>query len=299
MIKKLKGSAPVLVEKRLKMLVYGPAGVGKTTAAIMFPQSYIIDTEHGTDYYSKTINASASVVLQTNNVDEIKDELHTLLAEKHEFKTLIIDPITQVYNACQEKWTRIFEKHTSNEKTLETQDFGPRYWGRVKQDMKILDRLILSQDMNVIVTSHQKDIYGPNMAKLGVGPDTKKGDAYIFDLVFELNNINGKRMAVVKKERAEIGEQKFPPEFEWSYKNFLAFYGADIISRQAKPVSLAKPSDIEELNKLLEVVKIEDDLVLKWFNKADVDSFDQMTEVQIQGCINYCHKKLNELGRAK
>ena len=52
----LKGKKPEQKEKRLKMFIFGAAGIGKTTAAIQFPQNYIIDTEKGTDYYSNIIN---------------------------------------------------------------------------------------------------------------------------------------------------------------------------------------------------------------------------------------------------
>ena len=41
----LRARKPEAVVKRLKMFMFGPAGVGKTTAAIQFPKSYIIDGE--------------------------------------------------------------------------------------------------------------------------------------------------------------------------------------------------------------------------------------------------------------
>jgi len=44
----LRARKPEAVVKRLKMFMFGPAGVGKTTAAIQFPNSYIIDAERGT-----------------------------------------------------------------------------------------------------------------------------------------------------------------------------------------------------------------------------------------------------------
>jgi flagellar biosynthesis GTPase FlhF len=44
----LRAKKPEAVEKRLKLFMYGPAGVGKTTAAIQFPNAYIIDCEKGT-----------------------------------------------------------------------------------------------------------------------------------------------------------------------------------------------------------------------------------------------------------
>lgn len=291
----LKAVKPEAKEKRLKLLVYGPAGVGKTTAAIQFPNAYIVDTERGTDHYAKTINKSGSVVLQSNNPDEIRDELQQLLTKKHPYKTLIIDPITQVYNSCQEKWTRIFEKYAKTTKEAEIQDFGPRYWGRVKQDMKAIDRLLLSLDMNVLITSHQKDIYGPGMQKVGVGPDTKKGDEYLFDLVFELKNLGGKRMAITTKERAEMGESRFPPEFEWSYDSFLNYYGSDVIQRASKPLALATPEQVIELTTLLGVVKVEEETINKWLTKAEVDKFADMKEDQILGCIAYCKNTLAKL----
>ncbi len=40
----LKGKKPHEIEKRLKLLLYGRAGVGKTMTAIQFPQPYVIDT---------------------------------------------------------------------------------------------------------------------------------------------------------------------------------------------------------------------------------------------------------------
>ena len=112
----LKGTKPEKKEKRLKMFVFGQAGVGKTLAALRFPYSYIVDTEKGTDFYHETINRSNSTVLQTTNPDDVKEELKALLTTKHPYKTLIIDPVTQIYNAVQEKWTKLFEKHASHKR---------------------------------------------------------------------------------------------------------------------------------------------------------------------------------------
>ena len=45
----LRGKKPEAVEKRMKALFFGPAGVGKTTAAIQFPAPYLIDTDRGAE----------------------------------------------------------------------------------------------------------------------------------------------------------------------------------------------------------------------------------------------------------
>jgi len=294
----LKAKAPEKVEKRLKMLVYGPAGVGKTTACLQFTNAYIIDTEKGTSLYNDSINKAKSVVLQTLNPDEIKEELHALLTEKHGYKTLIIDPITQVYNATQEKWTRVFEKYAKSEKEAEVMDFGMRYWGKVKSDFKGLQRIMLSLDMNVIVTSHQKDIYGTGMTKIGIGPDTMKGDEYIFDYVFQVERKGKDLIAKTIKERAEIGKQKFPDEFVWSYDNFKKFYGAEIIEKEATPVAMATKEQIERVNKLIEVVKVDEETITKWLTKADADDFSDLNNEQITKVIDFLEKKVTGLVEA-
>lgn len=287
----LKGKKPEAKEKRLKMFLYGPAGVGKTTAALQFPNSYVIDMEKGTDYYAESMNKSGSAVLQTVSAEDIKTEIRSLLTEKHDYRTLIIDPVTQLYNSLQDKWTRIFEKHSKAD-AAEIQDFGMRYWGRVKAEYKSIQRMLLSLDMNVIITSHQKDVYGAGMQKVGVGPDSMKGDSYVFDMVFRLDNVNGKRIAFTEKERAEIGKNRFPASFEWSYPNFLKFYGQEIIERAADPVAMSSKEQVAEVNRLLDVVKVDDETVSDWFTRADVDAWEEMSGERIQKCIDFLKKKI-------
>lgn len=291
----LRAKSPTKVETRLKMFVYGPAGVGKTTACLQFPKAYIIDTERGTSFYDNVINKAGSVVLQTLNVDEIKEELKALATEKHTYKTLIIDPVTQVYNNTQEKWTRTFEQYAKSEKEKDVQDFGMRYWAKVKGDFKGLQRLMLALDMNVIVTSHQKDVYGTGFSKIGVTFDSMKGDDYLFDLVFRVERKNGDLMAYKVKERAEIGKERFPAEFIWSYENFCKFYGKEIIEKDATPVVMATAEQVAKITRLVEIVKIDDEILNKWYAKADVDSFAEMTGEQISKCIEFVEKKISGL----
>lgn len=292
----LKGIAPNQKEKRIKMLVYGPAGVGKTLSALQFDHAYIIDAEKGTDFYGDTIRKSNSAVLQTNNVDEIKEEIRTLLTTTHPYRVLILDPITQIYNACQEKWSKIFEKYAKTEKEADLQDFGFRFWSRVKSEMKAIDRMLVALDMSVIILSHQKDIYGPGMQKIGIGPDSMKGTEYLFDYVFELKNINEKRMATTIKERAEIGKNKFPAQFEWSYANFLKFYGKDIIEKESVPLQLISKDQLTELNRLIQAMNISETEQAQWLTKADADKLDELTEDQADKLLKFLHKKLDPKG---
>jgi len=292
----LKAVVPEKIEKRLKLFLYGPSGVGKTIAAIMFPRAYILDTEKGADYYGEMIKQSGSVIFQSNDYNEIKRELETLLTEDHSYKTLIIDPITIIYQTIQDFWMKRFKQDAVEKNkggNADLNDPGMRFWGKVKSDYKALQRLILKLDMNVIVTAHLKDVYGNNFNKIGVAPDSMRGDDYFFDLVFRMEKRGKDRYAITEKERAEIGKNKFPEEFIWTYENFKKFYGAETLERKAKPVAMATKEQIVQITGLLETVKVEQDWIDKIMTKADADDWHELTFDQIQKCLDFLLKKLN------
>lgn len=291
----LLAKKPEIKEKRLKLFMYGPPAVGKTVASLQFKNAFIIDTEKGTDFYSKLINDNDSAVFQSTNIDEIRSQLKELLTTEHPYKTLVIDPMTQVYNAVQDKWTRIFEKYAKTDQEKEVGDFGMRYWGKVKGEIKSLQRIIMQLDMNVIITAHQKDVYGTGFSKMGVTFDSMKGDDYLFDLVFHIVKKGNIRIAETVKERALPGEQKFPAEFEWSYQNFLNFYGKDIIEKAAVPVALATTEQIHRALELVEALKVPESQVEKWFDASDVSEWTEMKQEQVQKCIALMEQKIMQL----
>jgi GTPase SAR1 family protein len=288
----LRAKTPEAKSKRIKMMMFGPAGVGKTTAAIGWPSSVVIDMERGTDSYHESLKKAGSVVFQTTNPDEVKEEIKALMTEKHPYTTIIIDPVTILYGAIQEKWTRIFSKYADTEKATELQDFGFRYWAKVKSDYKAIMRMLLTCDLNVILTAHQKDLYGEGMKKVGLGSDSMRGDEHIFDYIFQLTqDAKGRRMAVTRKERAEIGRNKFPAEFEWSYANFLIYYGKDALERESTPVPLATAEQVAEVKRLLSIVKVDESWESDCLTKADVDTWEELTAEKMQKALDYLNKK--------
>jgi hypothetical protein len=280
----LRGKKPEAVVKRLKLFMYGPAGVGKTTAAIQFPNSYVIDCERGTENYDKLLDASGSIVFQTVDIQEVIQEVKALLTEKHDFRTLVIDPITPIYNDLLEKC----EQRVGS-------DFG-RHYGEANKIMKRLANLIMALDMNVIVTAHAKKEYGDNLRVLGQTFDGWRQLDYWFDLVVELTK--GKagsagrkgRFARVVKTRLE----QFPDEevFEWSYDAIQRKYGVETLERQASVVQLASPRQVAEIKDLLGIVRLPEGLVDKWFAKAGVDTWEDMPADAIQKCVEYVRGRL-------
>lgn len=274
----LRARKPEAVTKRLKLFMFGPAGVGKTTAAINFPNAYVIDGERGCENYDKLITANGGVVFQTTDIREVITELRSLLNEKHTYRTLVIDPITPIFNDLLDRCeARVGDAHG-------------KHYGAANKDMKRMANLIMNLDMNVIVTAHAKAEYGDNLKKLGYTFDGWKQLDYWFDLVVELGKSGKKRMAKVKKTRIET----FPDEdvFEWSYDAVKKRYDASIIEREAKQVSLATPDQITEIKQLLSVVRLPDGLVDKWFAKAQVETWDDMPAEIIGKAIEYVKNRM-------
>jgi hypothetical protein len=274
----LRARKPEAVTKRLKLFMFGPAGVGKTTAAIQFPNSYVIDCEKGTENYDKLVTASGSVVFQTTDINEVVQEVKSLLTEKHEYRTLVIDPITTIYNDLLEKC----------EHKVGT-DFG-RHYGEANKTMKRLANLIMALDMNVVITAHAKAEYGQNFSKIGYTFDGWKQLDYWFDLVVELGKKGKKRFAKIVKTRLE----QFPDEdvFEWSYDAIKKRYDVAILERDAAPVSLSTPDQIREIKDLLALVRLPEGTTEKWFNKAGVDNWEDMPADVIAKCIEYVKNRL-------
>jgi hypothetical protein len=287
----LRAKQPEAVQKRLKVLFYGNAGVGKTIAAIQFPQPYIIDTEKGAEnaQYIRHLKKQNGALLQTTDFEEIIKEIKTLLVEKHNYRTLVIDPLTAIYDnlldAAEKKVGSAFGKHVVE----------------ANKKIKHLLNLLIRLDMNVIITSHAKNLYslelnGKNREMILIGQtfDCYKKLDYLFDLVLEIskepNSI--KRYATIKKSRLET----FPENevFEFSYNTIAERYGQDTIEKAPIEIKMATKDQIEEFEKLIALLKVPEEAILKWLDKTHADTFSEMHTDDMQKCINHLLSKIEK-----
>lgn len=276
----LRAKKPEAVEKRLKALFYGSAGVGKTTAAIQFPKPYLIDTEKGAenDQYTSLLQKAGGVIFQTTDFDEVVNEVKALLAEKHEYKTLIIDPLTTLYND-------LLDKSALKNGT----EFG-RHYSDANKKVNHLINLLLRLDMNVIITSHAKQVYGDNMSVLGNTFDCYKKLDYLFDLVFEIQKRGKHRVALIKKSR--MASFQDTDTFDFSYGEVAKRYGKDILERDAVAQQLADESQVKEVLRLIELIKVPEETYQKWLDKASSEKWQEMPKDAIQKCIDFLTSKI-------
>lgn len=292
---KLLAIDPQIVNpQKPKVLIFGPAGVGKTWASLDFPSVFYIDTEGGADLkrYRDKLKAAGGMYLGPEqgslDFDTVIGQIEALATEKHHYKTVVIDSITKLYStAISDEQARLGDLDA----------FGASKKKPVGQ-MKRLIRWLNRADMNAIIIAHQRDQWGKNdkgqQEVIGQTFDGWDKLEYELHLVLRISQIgagdNAKRYANVGKSRLS----GFPSgaRIDWSYTEFAERYGKDVIEKEVVPVVLASPEEVAEVTRLLDVVKVDADTVAKWLTKAGADDFSEMSSDQIRACISHLKGKL-------
>jgi hypothetical protein len=180
------------VARRLKILLYGGSGSGKTLAALSFPRPVVIDAESGTDLYRGRPGIPEFYVMATKSVNDLESAIAEIAQDNgRSFDTLVIDPITVFYDVLKEVVAR-------GEKTGE---MNPRAWNKVNGRMNGIYNRLTNLPVHVIVISRLAIEYegeGLNLRKVGQKPDVDKKIAYAFDFVVRMNP---DRTGLVEKSR--------------------------------------------------------------------------------------------------
>jgi hypothetical protein len=288
---KLKAKDPKSAEpSKPKILLFGKPGVGKTWWAIDFPSVYYIDTEGGADlsHYTDKLKKSGGAYMgpEDGSLDfaVVIEQFQALATEKHDFRTVVVDSISKLFNtAVSQEAERLGDKNA----------FG----ADKKPAIASMRRLINwtgKLDMNVIFIAHEKAEWGTDKngdrSQIGVTFDAWDKLEYELHLALHAQKRGPARTANVRKSRL-LG---FPDadSFALDYQEFATRYGKDIIESKAKVIILATPEQVTEVKALLENVRISEDEIQKWFTKAGVESWQEMTSEQITKCIGFLKGKV-------
>lgn len=81
------------VQKKLKLLIYGPSGAGKTHAALTFPRALLVDSESGSDFFAGKPGISEFHRARAKTVSDLEDIINQMRADAGKtWDTLIIVP---------------------------------------------------------------------------------------------------------------------------------------------------------------------------------------------------------------
>lgn len=290
---KLLAVAPETVEpKKPKVLIYGPPGAGKTWASLDWPSVYYIDTEGGADldHYREKLRQAGGAYLGPEqgslDFDVVIAQIQALATEDHPFRTVVIDSISKLWNTAL----------SDEQEALGSKDaFGAFKKGPTRK-FNSLVKWVSRLDMNAIFIAHQKDAWGLDdkgqRAMTGYTYDGQEKLEYDLHLVLRIAKMGNSRYAYIGKSRLP----SFPENevFDWSYQEFATRYGRDVIEKRATTITLASPEQIEELGKLLSVVKMPEDWQSKIFKRANVDSWEEMETDSVDACITMLKKRISE-----
>ena len=132
--------------KPRRSLFYGMPAIGKSTCAANAPNPVFIQTEEGIG----DIDTSSLPFAQT--LDKVKEQLMMLWEEEHDYKTVVIDSVTNL--------GRLIDKQVAKDKSVESiGDIGygkapemtMRYWQEIIGAMTALWN---SRNMGVILIAH-------------------------------------------------------------------------------------------------------------------------------------------------
>jgi hypothetical protein len=248
--KKITGQPP-----RLKLFLWGESGVGKTPFALNFPSVAVIDMERGATPYSDIY--PDTYIHNTTDPVEVFNIVKELAKGNHQFKTLVIDPISIYWESLLTKWSDTFLKRNKGGKgyKYEYYEMQPGNWNTLKAEWKALVRHLLDLDMNVVVIARAKDKYkdGEMMKKTGLLTfDAEKNLHYAFDTVVHME-INDKgdcigicqrdRWRRIPKDKSFICAEDW--DFATGYNYFKKCIGINILERNAQTVELDEEAEIE------------------------------------------------------
>jgi hypothetical protein len=287
---KLKAIDPKMAEpKKPKIVLFGKAGVGKTWASLDFPNVYYIDAEGGAtlEHYTDKLKKSNGVYLGqaqgANSFVEVIEQIKALATEKHNYKTVVIDSLSKLYN---------------NEIQKSAEILGDKdVYGASKKDAIKLTRQLINWvekiDMNVVLICHEKSVW-ENGEQAGIIFDAWDKINHDLDLCLNIVMHGTSRKAIIYKSRIKSMPQS--DRFDWSFANFAEKYGHDVLYKDVNQFECAVPGEVAELKRLIELLKIDDKKVKDWLEANKSESIEEVNRACVQDKITALRSKIDNKG---
>lgn len=284
----LKGIKPeIVVAGKPKIMLSGKPGTGKSLFALNAPAPYLIDTEGGAtrEQYVKKLIANKGAYLGIENgsqdFEEVISQVRELATTKHEYKTLIIDSFSKLYNV---------EAAAAEERS--GSDFGKDKREADKPTRKLLNWLS-RLDMTVILICHQKDKWirqGRELIMEGSTFDGYKKLDYELDLWLETKLVGQSRSATVVKSRID----GFPvgTDIELDFAAFEKLYGQAVVEGPVKPIVLANESQVAEIKRLVDLLKVPQEDFDKWLTKAQATDPEDLSAENADKMLKFLNGKI-------
>jgi len=133
-----------LQKKPLFLMVFGVAGIGKSSFAARFDKPLFADLEKGSG------QLSVDRITEFSNLTDVHALLDELIKSKHSYKTFVLDTLDSLERLV---WKDVCEEH--NKKSIEEIPYGKGYVLALKQWEQIVRKLDrIRESINVVVIAH-------------------------------------------------------------------------------------------------------------------------------------------------
>lgn len=147
----------VKTSKKVKLYLYGSPMSGKTTFANGFPSPLMLNTDGNIQYVDAPYIAIRDQVKMNGRIKEtkfawtvFKEAVDEIIAGQHTFKTIVIDLVEDVYEACRVyMYDKLGIEHESDA------GYGKGY-DMIKTEFLTTMKRIINSDYNIILLSHDK-----------------------------------------------------------------------------------------------------------------------------------------------
>lgn len=269
----LKVKSPTLVKpSKPKFILSGKSGVGKTFFMLDFEKPFVIDVEGGAtepQYVEKMKAVGAGYMGKDEGSQDFKtviEQIKELATTKHEYKTLIIDSFSKLYNLTA---------------AIAEETVGSSYAADKKEAQKPTRQLQIwmdKLDMTIALVCHSKDEWSKGQPTGATTFDGWQKLEYDLNLWIEMIITGRQRSIVVRKSR--LSGFALGNSYPADYATFAKLYGKDILDKAPETVTLAAKDQITEIKRLMEIFNISDEDQKKGLKKYDVDDLTELSAEQ-------------------
>lgn len=129
------------VPRNVKVMIYGQAGMGKTTLALSAPKPVLFDFDNGVNRLN--VNHTESIgIVQFNNWHEVHDLLTAQASELAEFDTIVVDTVGKMMDAI------IAQRCNGGQPRLQD-------WSYINNEFKWFTSAVTALGKHVIFVAHR------------------------------------------------------------------------------------------------------------------------------------------------